>query len=133
METPLIADIISSHYLAVSPDCLLSDAIKQMSEQKVSCVMVVEDNKPMGIITESDALVLFAESFEGVCWKELSVSHVMTYPVIAASFDLDVLEAVIIAQGGKIRHIPITDENGELIGVANQTELVQTLVAMNQN
>lgn len=128
MEPPLIIDIIGKNHLSVSPNCLLSDAIVKMHENRATCVIVVVDNRPEGIITESDTVGLLVESYQGVCWKELTVKHVMTYPVIAASFDLNVMEAIIIAQGGNIRHIPVTDDKGELVGVANQTELVKALV-----
>ena len=128
MDPPLIIDIIAKQHLSVSPNCLLSDAIEKMHENRTTCIMVVVDNKPEGIITESDTVGLLVESYQGVCWKDITVKHVMTYPVIAASFDLNVMEAIIIAQGGNIRHIPVTDEKGELVGVANQTELVKALV-----
>lgn len=128
MEPPLISEIISDSFLSVAPDCLLPEAIYKMHKNKTSCIMIAEKGKAIGIITESDVVGLFAESFQGACWNELTVSHVMTPGVIAASYDLDVLEAIIIAQGGRIRHIPVTDENGDLIGVVNQTELVKSLV-----
>ena len=128
MEPPLIVDILTEHFLSVPPDTLLSDAIRKMYRHKSSCIMIAVEQKALGIITESDVVGLLAESFEGVCWDKLTVAHVMTSPIISAGMDLDVLEAIIIAHGGRIRHIPVTDENGLLLGVANQTELVQSLV-----
>jgi CBS domain-containing protein len=128
MDAPLIVDILSEHFLSVEPDCLLSDAIQMMHKQKSSCIIVAKDRIPKGIITESDVVGLFAEALQGANWSELKVDHVMTAAIISASSDLDVLEAIIIAQGGRVRHIPVTDENGLLLGVANQTELVQSLV-----
>ncbi len=85
-----------------------------------------------GIITESDIVGLFAESFQGVSWNHLTVSHVMTSPIISASSDLDLFEALMIARGGNIRHIPVTDENDLIIGVANQTQLIKALVEYSQ-
>ena len=128
MEPPLIVDILTKQFLSVPPDCLLPVAIKEMYQNKASCIMIAEDQIALGIITESDVVGLCAESFEGVYWNDLTVSHVMTSPIISASFDLNVLEAIIIAHGGQIRHIPVTDDQGLLVGVANQTELVQALV-----
>lgn|GEM_PF-2360213 len=129
MEAPLIIDILEDSCLSVAADSMLCDAIHLMHENKQSCVMITENNKPIGIITESDAVGLLAESFQGVNWDNLQVGHLMTSPVIAASLDLNILEAIIIAHGGNIRHIPVTDEKGNLLGVANQTQLVKALVA----
>ena len=128
MDAPLIIDILTDNCLSVTPDCRLSDAIHMMYRQKASCIIIVKNRVPKGIITESDVVGLFAESFQGTCWKELPVDHVMTASIISASSDLNVLEAIIIARGGRIRHIPVTDENGFLVGVANQTQLIQALV-----
>ncbi len=107
---------------------MLSKAVQQMHSAKSSYIMIVENEQAIGIITESDIVGLFSESFEGVCWKELTVDHVMTSPIISASSDLNIMEALVIAQGGRIRHIPVIDENGILKGVANQTEIIQSLV-----
>ncbi len=128
MEPPSIVDVLSDHFVAVSPSCMLSTAIEKMHKAKSSCVMVTEDGFPKGIITESDVVGLFVDGGQSANWNEIAVAHVMTPAIISASFDLDILEAIIIAQGGRIRHIPVTDDNGLLIGVASQTELVEALV-----
>ncbi len=129
MEAPLITDIMDDHFIWVTPDCLLADAIEKMHQHKSSYVMIAEKRKPLGILTESDALGLLAESFHGVRWDNLPVDHVMTSPIISASLDLNILEAIIIAHGGRIRHIPVTDEEGLLLGGVNQTQLVKALVS----
>lgn len=125
---PTIQEIMTPNFLAVAPDCLLSGAIQLMRERKESCVMVVENGEARGIVTESDAVGLLSESFNGVNWNNLPVDHVMTSPVVSVCQDLNLLEAILVAKGGRIRHIAITDEGGRrLVGVLKQTEIVQAL------
>ena len=127
MKELFLKDAISPDFVSVGTDWLLPDAIKFMNEQKASYILVVKNDKPEGIITERDMVGFLQESFEGVTWKDMPVDHIMTSPVTSVGWDTTVFEALVMTQGGKIRHIPVVDDEGRAIGVLTQDQLVTIL------
>ena len=127
MKEIFLKDVILPDFVSVGGDWLLPDAIKCMNDKKASYILVVKDDKPEGIITERDMVGFLLESFEGVTWKEMPVDHIMTSPVTSVGWDTTIFEALVMTQGGKIRHIPVVDDQGRAIGVLTQDQLVTIL------
>ncbi|MEG3898062.1 MULTISPECIES: PAS domain S-box protein [unclassified Microcoleus] len=132
--------------LIVKPDTTLKSAIAQMSgvrticdtaqtvdeqldelllEARSSCVLVVEDGRLLGILTERDAVRLIAQQRS---LEELSIRGVMAYPVITLheSAFTDLFFASNLLQQYHIRHIPILDEHDRLVGLVTHESLRQT-------
>ena len=127
MKELFLKDAVSPDFVSVGGDWLLADAIVHMNTQKASYILVVKDDKPEGIITERDMVGFLQESFEGVTWKDIPVDHIMTTPVTSVGWDTTVYEALVMTQGGKVRHIPVVDDEGRAIGVLTQDKLVDLL------
>ncbi|QIR35436.1 EAL domain-containing protein [Tolypothrix sp. PCC 7910] len=131
--------------LIVSPDTSVMMAIAQMSgvrtvcpssretdseiealhlEVRSSCVLVVEANKLLGIFTERDVVRLSSQkrSLENLC-----IADVMTHPVITLrqSAFTDFFFAINLLQQYHIRHLPILDEQDNIIGLVNHESLQQ--------
>jgi CBS domain-containing protein len=62
MEAILVEEVMSSELLTTTPDALLSEAARVMSERKIGCLPVVEDGKLVGILTEGDFVAFFART-----------------------------------------------------------------------
>jgi CBS domain-containing protein len=62
MEAILVEEVMSSELLTTTPDALLSEAARIMSERKIGCLPVVEDGKLVGILTEGDFVAFFART-----------------------------------------------------------------------
>lgn len=59
-ETPVrAADIMTKDVRTIAPDARLAQAARQLLEQKIGCLPVVEDGRLVGLVTEAD-LVRFA-------------------------------------------------------------------------
>ncbi len=61
METILVKDVMSSPPVAISPGATLADAAGLMLQKKIGCLPVLEKDKLVGIITESDFVALYAK------------------------------------------------------------------------
>lgn len=59
MKTLRIKDIMVSEVVTVSPETDLCEAVQIMVEQKIGCLPVVEEERLVGLITETDILVQF--------------------------------------------------------------------------
>ncbi len=61
MKTIHIKDIMVGKVLTVAPDDDLREAVRLMVERKVGCLPVVEKDRLVGLITETDILTFFSE------------------------------------------------------------------------
>ncbi len=59
-----VSEIMQTDVPAIGPDTLTRDALKMMYEQQLSCLPVVEDEKLIGIVTESDILLMARQLLE---------------------------------------------------------------------
>ena len=131
--------------LTVSPDTAVMDAIAQMSsartrchmarttegqldnlhlEARSSCVVVMENEKLAGILTERDVVRLSAKQQP---LDRLKIREVMAHPVLTLreSDFTDLFFAINLLQQQRIRHLPILDDRDRLVGLVTHESLRQ--------
>jgi signal transduction histidine kinase/CBS domain-containing protein/ActR/RegA family two-component response regulator len=94
-------------------------------EARSSCVLVLREQKVVGILTERDIVRLTAQKHS---LADLLVRDVMTYPVVTLyeSAFPDLFFVINLLQKYHIRHIPILDEQNLLVGLVTHESLRQT-------
>ncbi len=65
MKTLRIKDIMVKQVATVAPDTDLRVAVAIMAERKIGCLPVVQDNKLMGLVTETDILMQYCRDLGG--------------------------------------------------------------------
>ena len=98
------------------------DAIKQMVEANVGALLVTEDGRITGIVTERD--YLRRVTLEGRTDKEALVSEIMTSPLVYVTPETSVEECMALMTDRRIRHLPVFD-NGEVVGLVSIGDLVK--------
>ncbi len=66
MKTLHIKDIMVKQVATVAPDTDLRVAVAIMAERKIGCLPVVQDNKLMGLVTETDILMQYCRDLGGL-------------------------------------------------------------------
>lgn len=95
-------------------------------KNRSSCLLVMEDSKILGILTERDIVKLTAAE---LVFTEATVAEVMTKPVVTllkSSFK-DIFAALFLFRRYRIRHLPIVDEAERLIGVISPETIRQAM------
>ncbi|BAY98079.1 multi-sensor hybrid histidine kinase [Tolypothrix tenuis PCC 7101] len=146
LTTSELKSAIVRNPLIVGLDTLVIEAIALMSgvqavcdaakvdelhlNARASCVLVVNDNKLLGILTERDVVSLCAQQRP---LENLAIREVMIHPVIALheSDFTDVFFAVNLLQQYHIRHLPILDEQDLVVGLLTNETLRQSSRAIN--
>jgi CBS domain-containing protein len=104
-------------------DTTIQDAARIMNERKRSALVVqdsAEGGYP-GLITDHDLREkVIAPGFS----IQLPVREVMSSPLITIRSDSQVFEAILLMMQHNIKHLAITDETGELLGVATEQDLL---------
>ncbi len=111
----------------VGPESTVAEAIQTMLDLRVGAVAVVDHNGLVaGIFTERD--VLRKQALSGKDPAQVAVRELMTTPVEMATIETSAGEALEVMVDRHIRHLPITDTNGKLLGILSVRNLLQSRV-----
>ncbi|MCL2141749.1 MAG: CBS domain-containing protein [Methanimicrococcus sp.] len=119
-------NIMSSPVYVVMPDDTIAYARNLMMKHKVGSILVVDNEKLVGIFTKSD---LKNRLFEGeAAWKrrpidQIPVSSVCSADVITMAPNMPIVGAAKIMADQKIDHIPVVDK--EIFGIVSKTDIIQ--------
>lgn len=134
METPLSVVMTEKAALlaergdtlySVSPDTPAADAITMMCDANIGCVVVLEDDKLVGIFSERDVMRRVAN--RNVKPDGLLVRDVMTSDLVTVRPTSTVEEALVECTDRRIRHLPVADD-GQLLGLLSIGDLVRYVV-----
>jgi len=111
----------------IGKDVTIKQAGTLMSNRNIGSLIVVEKEKPVGIITERDFLKkIVALGTDPMGYK---VRDLMTSPLISISTETTILEANDILQKSGIRRLPVV-EKGKLKGIVTETDIMKALDSM---
>ena len=116
-----VQNIMVSDIITVKKNTLVMDAVKIMNKHGIGCLVVIENENPIGIMTERDLLKrVLAESKNP---KKIRVQEIMSKPLIVGKPNMEVQEVIELMFDRKIKKIPIV-EDGKLLGLVTFTDLV---------
>ena len=110
----------------IAPSASVFDAVKLMAEKSIGALLVMEDQKIDGIVTERDyarKIVLMGRSS-----KETPVRDIMTSPVMYVRPDQTNEECMALMTDNRVRHLPVID-NGKLMGLISIGDLVKDIIS----
>jgi CBS domain-containing protein len=115
-------DVMVEKVVTTRTEATVEDAIKLMNKYEIGCLVVVENGKPVGIITERDILKrVLAKSNE---LKNLKVMEIMSTPLISAPPKMEIEEAAKLMYQKKIKKLPIIEEK-KLVGLVTLTDILR--------
>ena len=111
-----------SEVATIGVSASLFEAVQTLGERRIGALLVVEDGRILGIISERD--VIYCLKDHGPEALEWSVERAMTSPAITVTPDTEVLSALALITQRRIRHLPVV-ESGELRGIVSIGDLVK--------
>ncbi len=121
----LVRDVVSKNVVSASPQDTVRVAVNLMASRNVGSVLVLESGRLVGIFTERD-LVRHLHRGGGL---EDRLSDVMTRNPITIREDESLWKAAMIMVEHGIRHLPVVDGEGRLVGVISVRDTLRALVA----
>ncbi len=107
--------------VTIAPTDSLAKAAKLMEEQNIGAVVIAENYRPVGMVTDRD--LALAICLHGTSPKA-SVASVMTAPVATIREEQGVLDATQKMMEEAVRRLPIVDENEHLVGLVSIDDLL---------
>ncbi|HEY7311466.1 MAG TPA: CBS domain-containing protein [Gemmataceae bacterium] len=117
-------DIFTRNVVTAGPEETLAAVALRMQEHNVGTVVVVENQRPVGIVTDRDlALALGARDVS----TQAPVKKVMTRHVLAIPEDTGIYTATKFMREREVRRLPIVDREDHLVGIVTLDDLLRFL------
>lgn len=124
MDLDKISSIMSKDVISLEPEEFLRSAIQKMMSNNVSCVVVMQEKKPLGILTERDIIYLMGINID---FKTVNLQTVMRSPVIAVSEETEIPEVANLMVINSLRRLVVVDGEHKVIGIVTQTDIIKNL------
>jgi predicted transcriptional regulator len=112
---------------SIPSDASVYSAIELMAGKNVGGLLVIDDNRLVGIVSERDytrKVVLMGRSS-----KNTFVREIMTPSPITIARETSIEEAMRIMRDKHIRHVPVLDSEGQVAGVLSMRDLLNSIVS----
>ena len=121
-----VSDILEqkgSNVLSIEASETVFDAIKRMVDGNVGALLVTEDGRLTGIVTERDYMRRVA--LEGRTERETLVREIMTSPLVYVTPETTVEECMGVMTERRIRHLPVLGDHRETVGIISIGDVVK--------
>ncbi|MGB9960459.1 MAG: cyclic nucleotide-binding/CBS domain-containing protein [Candidatus Bathyarchaeales archaeon] len=118
----LVRDVMSKNVRVVRPDSSVKEVVATMNKFDIGSIVVVQGERPVGIITERDILRRIVEPC--LAPETLTARQVMTSPVITIDENASIDEAARLMAKKGVKKLLVTRNNDELVGILTFTDIV---------
>jgi len=115
---------------SIPPGATVYAALQLMADKGIGAVLVMEHGNILGILSERDyarKVILMQRTS-----RETLVRDIMTSAVIYVRATQSTDECMALMTGHRMRHLPVLDDNDELIGMLSIGDLVKDIISEQQ-
>jgi CBS domain-containing protein len=110
----------------VSPDTMVFDAIQLMADKNIGALIVTEQGKLVGIMSERDYTRKIA--LKGKSSKQTTVREIISGKVVSASPSHTVEDCMRLMTDHRVRHLPVLDGD-RILGIVSIGDLVNWIIS----
>jgi CBS domain-containing protein len=125
----LLASKSKQGVLSVSPTSMVIDALHILAENNIGAVVVLENNRLVGIFSERDYVK--KGIIKGRKAKDTPIAEVMTPNVFTVKPDMTIHDCMKLFSEKRIRHLPVLDGE-EVAGVLSVSDIVNATLREQQ-
>ncbi len=128
MQDVLVARVMSTDPVTVTPDTFVEPAAELMLDQEIGSLLVVdEDGALRGILTTTDFVAIVAASKPKA---ETTVERYMSTDMVTAGAQDSVKEVANLMTEHGFHHVPVVDEEEGLIGMVSTTDIAKYVAGL---
>jgi CBS domain-containing protein len=113
----------------IVPTASVFDALQLLAELEVGALLVMEDGKLQGVVSERDYTRKVA--LQGRNSKETTVAEIMTRDVITVTPQTGTRDCMSLMSHKRIRHLPVVDA-GKVLGMISIRDIMDDIIAVNE-
>jgi CBS domain-containing protein len=119
-----LGELFGKEVVTAAPSDPIADVANDMARRHVGAVVVVEDQVPVGIVTDRDIALAVA----GRCISRREpIRHIMTSPVTTINQKQGILAATRLIRDNVARRLPIVDDQRKVVGLVSVDDLMVLL------
>lgn len=122
VENVECGEIMNRQPLLFDPEAVLREVLRAMVDTRSACAVVVEDRRPLGVLTERD-----------VAWRVLGVpgamaadlESFMSRPAVIIPADAMVYKVILYMRQKRLRRVVAVDERGRVAGLLSEEDIIR--------
>jgi CBS domain-containing protein len=119
-----VGDAMSSPVITVNEETNVRDSAILMTDKGIGSLIVLEDGKPVGIVTKRDMIKRIVSECKDPCGTK--IRDIMTSPVITTSKDVGILSAMRTMREHQISQLLVLDGD-RMVGVISERDLIKAV------
>ena len=124
-----IGEVMTRNPTMIDITATVAKAAKVMCQEGVGSVIILDHNKPIGIVTEEDInCKVVAKDLKP---SKVHVNEIMSTPLITVSADKTSGDAARMMVKYKVRRLPVVDEHHKVIGIVTVRDLLTVSTELN--
>ena len=115
---------------SIEPDATVYEALEKMSDEGIGALLVMAGGAVVGLLSERD----YARKIilKGRSSKETKVEEIMISPPLTISPCCSVDEAMRMMTEYRVRHLPVVDDAGTVLGIVSIGDLVKWIITSHE-
>jgi len=121
---PSHVEDIANKIISIDGKETVSKTVEKMISNKIGCIIITENDAPVGIVTKSDLLsrVILADKDP----KKTEIRSIMSTPLITIPKERPILDAIRELRSKGISRLVVTDK-GKPYGLVSETDLIKAV------
>ncbi len=120
-----VQSVSSRAPVLVEPEATLRAAARTMWLESVGALVVGDERHPLGVLSERDVMAALARGCDP---DVVTAGEAMTGHVVATRFEDPLHEAAYQMLDNAIRHVPVVDEHGRVVGMVSIRDLLRPIL-----
>ena len=120
-----------SDIYSIRPDDHVYAALELMEDKRVGALVVLDGDALVGVISERDFAREMLTADGGP--RDMLVSDIMTKDVFTVRPDSNVGDCMSMMTDKRIRHLPVIDDEGQLVGVISIGDVVSAVITFQES
>jgi signal-transduction protein with cAMP-binding, CBS, and nucleotidyltransferase domain len=125
-----VSEIMTTNLTTAPATASVFNVIETMIAEDVGRIILTDNDVPVGIFTEKDALKRVVHP--GIAARKTAIKDVMTAPVRAVREETHIIEAFGRMYRGKYRHLLVRGRRGKIIGIVSMRRILNIAVELGQ-
>jgi CBS domain-containing protein len=121
----LVKKAMSSPVISATPETTIRDAAQQMRKNNVGTLPVLQDGRPIGIVTDRDIVIRALAARGFALGPDTSLGDIMTRNVITCFADQDTSEAAALMGEERVRRLLVIDRSDAAVGILSVGDIAE--------
>lgn len=125
LETVTIDEVIQTDVVTAEEDTEITEVVEKMADENVGSVVIIDDDeKPRGIITDRKVALALEETPD---IAERTAQEFVDGDLVTGDSEMSIYEAINELSEESIRRLPVVDEDGTLVGIVTLDDIIVLL------